>query len=229
MTLPIQAIIFDSDGTLLDSETLGMDLLWELARDAGLPLTRDEAHRRFRGVGIAEVGGWVMAELGSNDPDRVSAFVDRYHRGILRRFHEALAPMPGAVDLLAALRLPVAVATNGPREKVSLGLALTGLDRFFGDRVFSAPELGHFKPAPELFLIAARALNTPPERCAVVEDSLPGLVAGIAAGMRVYSLHPREGLPDDLADELIFIDSLSEFGRKIGLEASLSRPPHAIP
>lgn len=229
MTFTIQAIIFDSDGTLLDSETLGMDLLWELARDAGLPLTRDEAHRRFRGVGIAEVGGWVMAELGRLDPDRVAAFVDRYHSGILRRFHEALAPMPGAVDLLEALRLPVAVATNGPREKVGLGLALTGLDRFFGDKVFSAPELGHFKPDPELFLIAARALKAPPKRCAVVEDSLPGLVAGLAAGMRVYSLHPRDGLPDDLADKLIFIDSLSDFGRKIGLASAISSPPPPHP
>lgn len=217
MAIPIQAVIFDSDGTLLDSETLGMDLLWELAREAGLALTRDEAHRRFRGVGIAEVGAWVMTALGRADPSLVATFVDRYHRGILRRFHEALAPMPGAVDLLAALRLPAAVATNGPREKVSLGLALTGLALYFGDKVFSAPELGHFKPDPELFLIAARALGTPAERCAVVEDSLPGLLAGLAAGMQVYSLHGREGLPDDLADQLVFIDSLNDFGARLGI------------
>jgi HAD superfamily hydrolase (TIGR01509 family) len=96
--------------------------------------------------------------------------------------------MPGARELLQALRLPYCVATNGPREKAELTLGLTGLLPFFEQRLFCAYEVGSFKPEPGLFLHAAQALGVRPSHCAVVEDSLPGVCAGVAAGMQVFSL-----------------------------------------
>jgi HAD superfamily hydrolase (TIGR01509 family) len=115
------------------------------------------------------------------------------------RFAEGLAVIPGAFELLGGLQIPFCVATNGPREKVELTLSLTGLRPYFPEHVFSAYEVGIFKPDPGLFLHAAKALGVAPQHCAVVEDSLPGIEAGLAAGMRVFCLLPESALPTEWA------------------------------
>jgi HAD superfamily hydrolase (TIGR01509 family) len=120
-------------------------------------------------------------------------FTSHVRRLQTQRFRDQLQAMPGAHELLSALNKPFCVATNGPREKAELTLGLTGLLPFFEQRLFTAYEVGHFKPAPGLFLHAAQALGAQPERCAVVEDSLPGVRAGVAAGMQVFSLMDVDG------------------------------------
>jgi HAD superfamily hydrolase (TIGR01509 family) len=111
---------------------------------------------------------------------------------------------------------PFAIGTNGPREKAEITLGITGLRPFFGERLFCAPEVGSFKPEPGLFLHAAAALGVEPSGCAVVEDSLPGIQAGLAAGMRVFSLHPRQGLPAEVADRVHVIDGLPQLQAWLG-------------
>jgi beta-phosphoglucomutase-like phosphatase (HAD superfamily) len=106
--------------------------------------------------------------------------------------------------------MPFAIGTNGPREKAEITLGVTGLRHFFGERLFCAPDVGSFKPEPGLFLHAAAALGIDPSHCAVVEDSLPGIQAGLAAGMRVFSLHPRQGLPADVSARVHSIDNLHQ-------------------
>lgn len=117
--------------------------------------------------------------------------------------------IPGAFDLLERLTIPFCVATNGPREKAELTLELTGLLKFFPDRLFSAYEVGIYKPDPGLFLHAAQVMGVAPERCAVVEDSLPGVQAGLAAGMQVYALLPPEGLGTEISQQVHFITDLT--------------------
>ena len=191
-TTRFDAILFDLDGTLVDSETLGMDVLWEEGRALGMALSREEAHRAFLGQPMGHCVG-VVAERVSR-PANMSAeefaadFTAHVRRLQAKRFRDHLQAMPGAHDLLSALSQPFCIATNGPREKAELTLGLTGLLPFFEQRLFTAYEVGHFKPAPGLFLYAALAMGVPPERCAVVEDSLPGVRAGLAAGMQVFSL-----------------------------------------
>ena len=102
------------------------------------------------------------------------------------------------------------MATNGPREKAELTLGLTGLLRFFPDRLFSAYDVGSFKPDPGLFLHAARVMGVAPQCCAVVEDSLPGIQAGLAAGMQVFALIPPDALSPDVLRQIRFIKDLSE-------------------
>lgn len=213
MQREIRAVIFDSDGTLVDSEVPGMDVLHEMACAAGVEFTRAEAHARFRGARMSDVAEWIGAQLADKPEGFEEEFTRRYRATIARRFREDLREIPGAFDLLSQLRIPFGVATNGPREKVLLTLEVTGLLPLVGDRIFSAYDHGYFKPDPGLFLIAARALGHEPRHCAVVEDSIPGLAAGVAAGMQVFSLHERNGVPRHIAEHVTFIASLADLKR----------------
>jgi len=212
MRAPIRAVIFDSDGTLVDSEGPGLDALHRFALQQGLALTREEAHHRFHGISLSVGMEWVLQRLGEAvTPERVQALAQGARAAMNARFEQGLNPMPGADALLSALDLPYCVATNGPRQKVELALGLAGLRHHVpDDRLFSAYDLGAFKPDPALFLHAARALGVDPGHCAVVEDSLPGVMAGLAAGMQVFSLHPAQGLPAHVAAQVVCIAHLTE-------------------
>lgn len=210
MNETIGAVIFDADGTLVDSEVLGMDILYEMTLALGVSLTRDEAHRMFRGARMSDNVAWIAARLPHAIANFETDFTREYRAASARRFQEELLPLPGARELLSRLTIPFGVATNGPREKVELTLDITGLRPFVGDRIYCAYEINSFKPDPGLFLYAASQLGVPPARCAVVEDSLPGLQAGLAAGMKVFSLHGPDGLPVEVADRVRFIRHLAE-------------------
>ncbi len=203
----IGAVIFDCDGTLVDSEELGFEAICEQALALGIPFAPGEANAVLRGRPMPECLDEFARRLGRPLPE---GFEARLRAAMAERFRTHLQPMPGAHALLQSLALPFCIATNGPRAKVELTLSLTGLGRYFGDRVLCAYEVGLFKPDPGLFLAAARSLGVAPERCVVVEDSPPGIAAGLAAGMRVYAMrsplvealgpHPRVRLIDALAD-----------------------------
>ncbi len=206
----IKAVIFDCDGTLVDSETPGLDVLYRMARALGIDLSREEAHWRFRGVRMADVVAWIAAQVPDKAPTFEADFIREVRGAMATRFHEALDALPGAYELLSRLQIPFCVATNGPREKVEMTLTLTGLRELVGERIFCAYDVGSFKPEPGLFLHAAAALGVAPECCAVVEDSVPGIAAGLAAGMQVFSLHERTGLPEESATRVVFIRDLGE-------------------
>jgi len=211
---PISALLFDLDGTLVDSEKPSIEVLHQMACALGIGWSHDESLQRFRGVPMASCVSEIAQHLPAGSPalDEV-AFLRDLRAAMARRFQQNLQEIQGASALLASLQIPFAVATNGPREKAALTLSLTGLDRWLQDRVFCAPEVGSYKPEPGLFLHAAQALGCEPAQCAVVEDSLPGMLGGLAAGMRVFSLHPKEGLPEDVAQQVVFIDGLPQLQR----------------
>ena len=130
------------------------------------------------------------------------------HGGFFRRELRAVEGIHAALD---AIRLPTCVASSGPPEKIRLSLELTGLLPRFDGRIFSAYEVGSWKPDPGLFLHAAEAMGVPPDECAVVEDSVPGVRAGVAAGMRVfaYAPHGAAELEGEIADErAVVFDSM---------------------
>jgi HAD superfamily hydrolase (TIGR01509 family) len=219
MTGDIRAVIFDCDGTLVDSEESGLDVLHGLACAEGLSFTRAQADARFRGARMADCVAWIAAQLPDRPPDFDAEFTRRVRSATEARFRLGMDPLPGARELLQQLLIPYCVATNGPREKVELTLQLTGLRPLFGERVFSAYEVGHFKPAPGLFLHAAVMLGQPPAHCAVVEDSVPGIQAGLAAGMRVFALCEAGAVPADLGGQVVFIDGLTALREHLGASA----------
>ncbi|WP_200949022.1 HAD family hydrolase [Frateuria sp. Soil773] len=185
--MSLDAVIFDCDGTLVDSESLSNEVFAEALSAHGFPLTGREAMERFRGLELAACLREIEAALGRKLP---AHFAIELRRRTAAIFRERLRPVDGAMELVQGLALPKCVASSGPREKIELSLSLTGLLAFFEGRIFSCYEIGAWKPDPDIFLHAAARLGVPPGRCAVVEDSLPGIRAGLAAGMRVFAFQP---------------------------------------
>ncbi len=213
--MSILAVIFDADGTLVDSEEPGMEVMYTLACAHGATFDRAQAFQQFLGGRMADCVAWIAAQLPP-DPARPASFEADFTVQVRQqmevRFRQGLQPLPGALALLQSLTVPFCVATNGPREKVELTLTLTGLRPLLGERIYTAYEVGSFKPAPGLFLHAAQALGVTPAHCAVVEDSLPGVQAGLAAGMQVFSLLPRAAMPAGVAERVTLIAGLAELG-----------------
>jgi HAD superfamily hydrolase (TIGR01509 family) len=191
--MPIEAVIFDCDGTLVDSERLANAALAECVAPFGLRMTAEQAMQAYVGGKMADCVADLECRLGQKLPD---TFIPEVRRRTAEAFRMHLKPVEGALDVLQKLQLPFCVASSGPMEKIELSLALTGLARFFtGDRIFSAYDIGSWKPDPGLFLHAAKAMDVAPERCAVVEDSLRGVEAGTNAGMRTFWFQPQGPLP----------------------------------
>lgn len=189
----IDAVIFDCDGTLVDSEVLANATLVEFAVSFGLHMSVAEAMHKYVGGSMADCVADIESRLGHPLPE---TFVPKLRARTAAAFRTYLKPVAGAHELLARLHIPFCVASSGPREKIELSLGVTGLARFFAaDRIFSAYDVGFWKPDPRLFLHAAHAMGASPDRCAVVEDSLPGIGAGLAAGMQTFWLHAPDNAP----------------------------------
>jgi HAD superfamily hydrolase (TIGR01509 family) len=203
--MTLDAVLFDCDGTLVDSETLTAEVYCELLTGLGHAPDPAAILHGCRGRQLVA----FLAELEARFGPLPADFVPTFRARLMAVLGERLREIEGAGALLAAMPHPVCVASNALRAKIELCLEVTGLARFFGDRVFSAYEVGAFKPAPGLFLHAAAAMGAAPARCLVVEDSAPGVAAGLAAGMRVVALAP-EGRPDWLPEQVPAIGRLAE-------------------
>jgi HAD superfamily hydrolase (TIGR01509 family) len=191
---PLELVIFDCDGVLVDSERIAVRVDAEMLAELGWPLSEEEVVERFMGRTTEDMIRTIEAEIDGLKPG--------WHVEFDRRYMEALAaelePVDGVVEALDAIDLPTCVASSGTHEKLRFTLGHTGLYPRFEGRIFSAHDVGRGKPAPDLFLHAARSLGADPAACAVVEDSRHGVEAGRAAGMRVFAygggLAPRDQL-----------------------------------
>lgn len=178
----IDGIIFDNDGTLVDSEHLAAGLLQRMLAERGVPMAADEVLARFRGVQFAH----FMAHVGELDPGfAIEPFVESFRQRSLELFRAGMAPMPGALEFVQGLQVPSCVASNGPRNKIETTLHAAGLLPWFKERIVSAYEVQSWKPAPGLILAGCDLLGLAPERCLLVEDSHAGVQAGLAAGVQV--------------------------------------------
>ena len=180
MGAQIELVIFDCDGVLVDSERLAVRVEARLITELGWPLSEDEVLSRFVGRSDAYMLDEIEHALGRRVPD----WQDRYGPKLEAAFREDLAAVDGIEQALDELAVHACVASSGSHEKMRLTLGLTGLYERFRDRIFSVTEVTRGKPAPDLFLHAARRCGVVPERCLVVEDSKAGVEAARAAGMR---------------------------------------------
>jgi HAD superfamily hydrolase (TIGR01509 family) len=179
-------VIFDCDGVLVDSEILSIRLDLELLAKLGWPMTQEEIVERWVGRTEAAMRREIEDHLGRDVGDEWAEFSERYVRAFAEEL-EPVAGVAGAIDAIHAAGFATCVASSGDLVKIQRNLAKTGLLDRFGDRLFSADDVEHGKPAPDLFLHAADVMGIRPDRTAVVEDSRHGVTAARAAGMWAFA------------------------------------------
>jgi HAD superfamily hydrolase (TIGR01509 family) len=205
----IEAVVFDLDGIIVDSEHVWDDVRRELAHDRG-GRWHERASRDMMGMSSVEWSLYMREVVGlAETPEEINAEVVRRMEAVYR---ERLPLIPGAVEAVERLaaRWPLGLASSSNRELIDLVLEVSGLDRLFGVTV-SSEEVARGKPAPDVYLEAARRLEAAPERCAAVEDSEAGIRSARAAGMRVLVV-PNEHFPpadEALAEADVVLDDVA--------------------
>jgi HAD superfamily hydrolase (TIGR01509 family) len=204
----IRAVVFDLDGLLLDTEQVWDEVREALVRERG-GRWHDGAQAAMMGMSSPEWSRYMREDLGlAEPPEEINAEVVRR---MLARYRERLPLIDGAVEAVGRLaaRWPLGLASSSNRELIDLALELSGLDRRFRVTV-SSEEVARGKPAPDVYLEAARRLGVDPPQAAAVEDSRSGILSAHAAGMRVIAIPNRHYPPDaeTLAQADAVLDSL---------------------
>ena len=172
-------VIFDCDGVLIDSELLSVRADLECLAEDGIDLSADEILDRYTGISLAAMLSDLEARYDRTLPD----FAARHQERLRRLFEADLRAISGVSSVLDGLTCRSCVASSGTPERIRHALSLVGLFDRFHPHVFSAAHVPRGKPAPDLFLYAAERMDVPPQRCVVIEDSIPGVAAAVAAGM----------------------------------------------
>lgn len=188
--MKLSCIIFDLDGTLVDSEYLCnqafLDLLPEL-NDSVKTLTQ-----HYRGQKLSLILADIEKRIKRSLPTQ---FEVDYRQRVSELYSSQLKPMPNVIEMLNSIRLATCIASSGPPEKIWQALQLSGLATYFNNRIFSSYEVGSWKPEPGLFQHAAKAMGFAPEQCVVVDDSNVGIEAALAAKMLALQYRPNEDYP----------------------------------
>ncbi|MFD3695807.1 HAD family hydrolase [Streptomyces sp. NPDC058646] len=193
-------VIFDNDGVLVDSEPLANSILAGYLTEIGHPTSYEESLRDYMGSAMHRVHDLVRERTGAQLP---AEFDETLYTRTFAAFERELKPVPGVEDVLGALTasgVGYCLASSGSHERIRVGHRAAGLDGWFEEEwIFSSDDVGRGKPAPDLFLHAARQMGVEPARCVVVEDSPLGVQAARAAGMDVFAftaMLPAERLGD---------------------------------
>ena len=182
---PVALVVFDCDGVLVDSERIACQAFARVLDEVcGLRFGLDDMVEHFLGRSGPQCLERLEALLGRPPPAEVER---RYRDDIDAALAESVTAVDGVEDVLAGLGRPCCVASSGSHDKMRITLGKTGLERYFGERVFSVSEVARGKPHPDIYLhAAARSGGFDPRRCLVVEDSPTGVRGAVAAGMRVF-------------------------------------------
>lgn len=215
------AVLFDCDGVLADSEPITNGVLRDMLEELGWTLTLEECMRLFVGKAIKDERAKVEAHIHQPlTEDWLAQFRERRNAGLIRD----LQPIRGAVRAVERLhdhyQGRIACASGADRFKVQLQLEKCGLLQYFKGRIFSGHDMARSKPAPDVYLAAAAALGVEPGRCAVIEDTVTGVSAGIAAGATVFGYSPPEG-GHDVPALLTAAGAVACFGEMADLAALL--------
>ena len=218
----ISLVIFDCDGVLVDSELLSASVLTQMMMERGLPINADIFRSEFLGRSFATASQRYEQRLGISFP---ADFNMEYRSRLLAQIKGNLHAMPGVEEVLQRLNVPICLATSSSPQRLAVSMAESGLQKFFVGNSFTASEVKHGKPAPDLMLHAAKQMGVVPDFCLVIEDSEMGLRASHAAGMEVWRFtgggHLKDGdaLPPDVVPARVLdsMPALLEAFREIGI------------
>ncbi len=183
------ALIFDCDGVLVDSEVLAQEVELKALASIGLNYPRDDFTQRFTGTSAEDMNAAVAADYEANFGQPIPpSFFDELGAAIEQAYRQHLQPIPGAIELAQTWSSAKAVASSSSADMVALKLNKVGLTDCFHPHIFTA-EHGRAKPHPDLFQLAAASLEIDSSRCVVIEDSVNGVLAACRAGMHVIGLH----------------------------------------
>jgi HAD superfamily hydrolase (TIGR01509 family) len=221
-------IIFDCDGVLVDSEIVSFEAEAEVFGEIGIALTAQDLLERFLGMSSASMFAIIEREHGITLPPD---FAERAARRTLEAFDQRLKPIPGIAELLADLPDRKCVASSSEPPRIRHSLSLAGILHHFEPHIFSATQVKHGKPEPDLFLFAAENMGVAPEHCLVIEDSVAGVTAARAAGMTVLGFaggsHCLDGHAEGLrvAGAAAVCASMTDLNRQIGAATRSITPP----
>jgi HAD superfamily hydrolase (TIGR01509 family) len=187
-------VIFDCDGVLVESEPLAARVFVQILAEHGFEINYEEYLRKFSGAILSKRLEVTAKTLNWTPP---ANFMSVFNERLAPLTESELKIVPGIHALIESLSVPICVASNGSREEIALRLRIANLTEHFGSAIFSGLEVPHPKPAPDVFLAAAKSFNIPSDRCIVIEDSVSGVTAGVRAGMKVYghaAFTPRASL-----------------------------------
>ena len=210
-------VIFDCDGVLVDSEPIAARLTAESVSELGWEMSAELAKTEFLGDTFSNIIRRVEERIGRKVPEDWPA---RSQAKLLAALERELTPVAGvksAIEALRAAGVTLAVGSQGSHQKMQLTLGVTGLLPYFEGRIFSASQVTHPKPAPDLFLLAASTLGFPASQSVVVEDSTRGVKAALAAGMRILGYTASVGREAIVAAGAEPVDDLTQVPRLLGL------------
>ncbi|MBW4021606.1 MAG: HAD family phosphatase [Proteobacteria bacterium] len=225
---PIDLVIFDCDGVLIDSEGVASIVLSKALRTLGWMITPEECEITFLGTSLRDIVARAEAVTGRPVPPDFGA---SFSRSMVAALREDVAAIPGAAEVLELLTeagMPWRVASNSSHEEMAVKFGRTGLAGLVGERQHSAEDMTRIglngKPDPHLFLAAARAAGVPPARCVVIEDSVPGSRAARAAGMTCLGFSPRASGVELAAEGAGVFKDMAELPALLGIGKQVTQP-----
>jgi len=189
--IAFDAVLFDCDGVLVDSEPITHRVLRDMLQEQGWTLSLEECMRLFVGKAVKSQADLIERRTGRPVTEQwLQSFWARRNEALARDLVEIEGAGDAVRALHAALGGRIACASGADKNKVELQLRKVGLLDYFDGRVFSGHDMPRSKPAPDVYLAAAAAVGVPPARCVVIEDTLTGAASGIAAGATVFGFSP---------------------------------------
>ncbi|MCO8274027.1 HAD family phosphatase [Actinoplanes sp. TRM 88003] len=222
------AVLFDCDGVLVDSESITNGVLREMLHELGWLVSQEDCFRLFVGRALRDETAIITAHTGFVVTDAwLEEFRERRNAALVER----LQPIPGAVvaasEINELMDGRIACASGADLGKVQLQLRKVGLDQVFAGKMFSGMDQAHSKPAPDVYLAAAAFMNIDPAKAAVVEDTVPGVTAGVAAGATVFGFCPPGSLAHHPPQALLDAGATHIFASMADLPALVGRPVRA--
>ncbi|BBI48105.1 6-phosphogluconate phosphatase [Vreelandella olivaria] len=188
--MPLPLLLFDCDGTLVDSEPLLAEEMATGLNSIGLPFASSDYLGEFRGACFRRIVAELQQRFGEVDPEQLDRMEASMRANLATRLAQELTTIPGAQEALDTLSAyPSAVVSNGPESKIHTALEATGLSRYFGKRFFSGYTANCWKPEPCLHLHAASIMGYSAHDCIAIDDALVGVRAALQAGMTVIHLN----------------------------------------